>query len=186
MISTLSVDFGTTWVSSGGGPLILMPEGAMPHWEGTDIPSAERSVTASFRYDPSGASATDYDQACDIKDDIGLISVGESWGLVLNASPDDTTWHSWTEAEGCLIRLGYLDEDIDFAEHLEIIRSREGKQEGMVLSVSSEPLYLFDAAFNGNFVLQTQQFIRFSLPAGQYAVYSDIYEEEDMASLRIH
>ena len=66
------------WVTSLGGPLILVPESACPLWGG-----------APPNYlDEEG----DYGRACDVDGYIGLIDVGHTTALVLGDHPARTTF----------------------------------------------------------------------------------------------
>ena len=67
-----------------GGPLIVVPEAAAAHWEGSDTPSAGRVVSATTRWADPNDPATDYDRACDVDPEYAAaLRVGESWGIVL-------------------------------------------------------------------------------------------------------
>jgi hypothetical protein len=62
-----------TWVTSAGGPLILIPESACHLWGG-----APRTYP-----DEEG----DYGRACDVDGYVGLIDVGAAQALVLGDMP---------------------------------------------------------------------------------------------------
>jgi Immunity protein 21 len=66
-----------------GGPLIIVPQAAVPVWEGTDPPTGGRVVDARSRW--SGAAiASDYDRACDIDPESACaLDVGRDWAVVL-------------------------------------------------------------------------------------------------------
>lgn len=67
-----------TWVTSAGGPLILIPESACHHWGG-----APRTYP-----DDEG----DYGRACEVDGYVGLIDVGAAQALVLGDMPARTTF----------------------------------------------------------------------------------------------
>ena len=66
------------WVTSLGGPLILIPQSACHLWNGAppDYPDEEG----------------DYGRACAVDDYIGLIDVGHTQALVLGDYPARTTF----------------------------------------------------------------------------------------------
>ena len=67
------------WVTSLGGPLILIPQSACHLWNGAppDYPDDEEG---------------DYGRACAVDDYIGLIDVGHAQALVLGDYPAQTTF----------------------------------------------------------------------------------------------
>jgi hypothetical protein len=77
-----------------GGPLLIVPEAAIPHWEGTDAPSGGRVVAAESRWSAPDAPATDYDRACDGDPaSATALQVGPAWGVVLGtAAAQSALW----------------------------------------------------------------------------------------------
>ncbi len=80
------------WFVNDGGPLLIAPRGALGPWEGGDPPSAGRTITVEWQYEPTGP-ATDYDRACAIGQPVGVIEIGESWGVVVT-SEGSAAWLS--------------------------------------------------------------------------------------------
>ena len=78
------------WFVNDGGPLLIAPRRALDAWEGGDPPSAGRTITVEWQYEPTGP-ATDYDRACAIGQPVGVIEIGESWGVVVTAE-GSATW----------------------------------------------------------------------------------------------
>ena len=72
------------WFVNDGGPLLTAPRRALAAWEGGEPPSAGRTITVEWQYDPTGP-ATDYDRACAIGQPAGVIEIGGSWGIVVTA-----------------------------------------------------------------------------------------------------
>ena len=72
------------WFVNDGGPLLIAPRRALAAWEGGEPPSAGRTITVEWQYDPTGP-ATDYDRACAIGQPAGVIEIGGSWGIVVTA-----------------------------------------------------------------------------------------------------
>lgn len=102
------------WIESGGGPLLFAPQSALSRWHGNKLPTGR-------------VGPTDYARACAVKDEIGVVIVGESQALVLGDEPDRTSlvaslsssdvticrWR-WADSEASLLaalgtaRLGQL------------------------------------------------------------------------------
>lgn len=89
-----SVD--TVWITSTGGPLILIPESACDQWGGALDDYSDRT----------GA----YGRACAVNDCVGLIDVGPAKALVLGDHPADTTF---VPERGSLLRVIASDDDLD-------------------------------------------------------------------------
>src|SRR5258708_35074880 len=79
------------WMESNGGPLLLVSGEHLPSWEGTESPSDGRQIEAQFRWNGQGAPDTGYDRACDVKQYVGLLTIGVGQGMVLGDEPLSTT-----------------------------------------------------------------------------------------------
>jgi hypothetical protein len=82
------------WVSTTGGPHLVVPEKHAAHWEGVTAPSHGRVVRAKHRWDPTGP-ATDYDRACDVEGYLGVVRVGRGCGVVLADYPTAAAYYPW-------------------------------------------------------------------------------------------
>jgi hypothetical protein len=81
-----------------GGPHLLLPVELVDAWEGVNPPSNGREVKAISLFG-DGRPATDYDVACSVEGDVGLIPVGSGHGLIIGSAPPMTYW---VGAEGAL------------------------------------------------------------------------------------
>ena len=137
------------WVTSLGGPLLLLPESAVTAWTGIEPSQSPRTKGITFRWrgDPNGP-VTDYDRACSVEGYIGLIDVGDAKGVVLGGEPNSTTWVP-IDGGGLLVRWVYADDEGS------LLRSLVGLSEGsferaeLTLPVLAGPLLLFDSASSG-------------------------------------
>jgi Immunity protein 21 len=77
---------GLKWFSWDAHVNVLLPESLAHMWGGSDPPTGDRKVEATFRF-AGGGPATDYDRACDIKEPIAMISVGTGTALVISHAP---------------------------------------------------------------------------------------------------
>ncbi|GAA2342851.1 Imm21 family immunity protein [Dactylosporangium salmoneum] len=93
------------WIDTTGGPLVVVPASALPHWHGTGD-----FFTANSDSDDWG----DYGRACAVAGYAGLISVGDVQALVLADEPAATTYLAgrrafvrwiYARSEADLIRL---------------------------------------------------------------------------------
>ena len=76
------------WLTSDGGPLLLLARAYLRYWGGIDPPTGGRTIEARFRWSGTAATpATDYDRACDVDDELGLLAVGPGHALVLGDEP---------------------------------------------------------------------------------------------------
>ncbi len=124
------------WIASTGGPLVVVPASAQPHWHGTGD-----YFTANSDSDDWG----DYGRACAVAGYAGLIPVGDARALVLADEPAATTYladrrtfvrwiHARSEAD--LIRL--VPQAIESAGW-----------ESVGAWVVMEPVEMFDSALAG-------------------------------------
>jgi len=92
------------WFANDGGPLLVAPRSALGSWEGGDPPSAGRVVAVQWQYDPA-RPATDYDRACAVTPPVGVVEIGNDWGVVLTADGSAT----WLEVN--VLAIALLAED---------------------------------------------------------------------------
>lgn len=180
------------WMQSGGGPLLLVPGEYLPSWEGIDPPSDEQQIEARFRWNGQDMSPTDYDRACDVERWLGLIDIGVGQGLVLGGEPLGTAWQasipspeSDNKAGGILIRWVYANNEADVIDAIEHVSEVTWQDDGMVLCVGREPLYLLDAAYAGR-QLEGDDYLTIHLSAGKYSIATAEYEPDRRTSLLVH
>jgi hypothetical protein len=144
----------STWVTSLGGPLILVPQSACPLWGG-----------GSLQTHPDGKG--DYGRACAVDDYIGLIDVGHTTALVLGDYPARTRF---LPEQGILLReIAGDDEDEVLAALLEALPIITW-QNPLTWEVT-EPLMLFDSVYDYPYVLTAnEEQLRIDLAPGLYLV----------------
>lgn len=151
------------WVTSLGGPLILIPESACHQWGGTprDYPDSEG----------------DYGRACAIGDYTGLIDVGTNKALVLGDMPARTTF---LPEHGILYREIAADDGLDPSETTARLLPNIEWEPGLSWEVA-EPVILFDSAYDYSHVVSAnEEHLRISLTPGRYlvqAAYVEIPQE---------
>lgn len=168
-------EFKFNWVSSDGGPLIVMEQKYLANWEGCDEPSNGRVVEASFRWGLE--VATDYDRACDIEDYLGLIDVGEGKAIVLGGDEMPTTWFPLPKShEGILIRWFYGDSESNVINVAESMLDELWKDENFKFTVEDSDLSLFAATESGNDKRYSR--LKFKLSSGTYSIFTIEYEDK--------
>ena len=161
----------TTWVTSLGGPLILIPESACRHWGGTprDYPDHEG----------------DYGRACAVDDYVGLIDVGPATALVLGDMPARTTFLP----EHCILfREIAADDSVDPSAAIVGLLPEIKWEPGPFWEIT-EPVILFDSAYDYPHVVEAnQECLRVSVTPGRYhvqAAYIEIPEQAYLILVRL-
>ncbi len=144
---------GSPWITSLGGPLILVPESACTHWNGAPRQWPE--------------DEGDYGRACAVDGYIGLIEVGPTHALVLGDDPARTTFRS---ERNLLIRTVAIDDDTDLDEILERIPPTIDWEEQLTWDVPG-PVVLFDSVYSYAQVTEAgEEHLRIELAAGRHTV----------------
>lgn len=161
------------WVTSGGGPFVLMAVDAAREWLGVSGKSCN-SI---------GEGKNDYEIACSIRDYAGLIKAGLHDILVVDDLPNDITWISRTSIEGLIVKWigAYSDEEIlDSLTHLDFSCF---ELLPFSFNVSSPELVLFDSAYR---LSQTgDNRLGVQLEPGVYQVSFLNYDPNDRVSLNL-
>jgi hypothetical protein len=155
-----------TWVTSLGGPLILVPQSACPLWGGAppNYPDEEG----------------DYGRACAVDGYIGLIDVGHAKALVLGDYPARTTF---------LPDYSILLREIAGANDEEVITAALGTLptidwESQLTWHITEPLILFDSAWDYPYAVSAgEEQLRVDLTPGHYTAEAAYVEVPDTAYL---
>jgi hypothetical protein len=154
------------WVTSLGGPLILIPESGCPLWGGAPPPSYPEVKG-------------DYDRACTVDDYIGLIEVGTAHALVLSA-PEPTTF---LPDRGLLVQSIAADDDFDLIEVLDQLLPTIDWQEQLIWSIT-EPVILFDAVYSfAEVITDNEEHLQIDLLPGRYVVEAAYLKIPDTAWL---
>jgi hypothetical protein len=179
-----------TWVTSAGGPLMLLPENLLPYWEGINPPSDGRKIEANFRWDPTGP-ATDYDRACETCEMTGyinLLEVGSDHALVLGDMPMPTAWWPIPSIEGgLLVRWLFADNDNSVMQALKSLSIDAFQPAELAFNVTFPALTLFDSAWGGVEIhLYPSETLTITLKEGLYGVSTLTYTPDSETSLVLH
>jgi hypothetical protein len=162
------MDSSLKWISSEGGPLILLEHRLISSWGGAFAPQDE----------------TDYDRACAIEDYVGLISVGPGYGLVLGDEPMQTSWSTLTEENGgVLVRWQWARNENAVIRTLHQVPEELWTHTDLSFSKTEGPLLLFDAACPGKNIVSS---LTIDLGRGRYSIDFAHYQPDRETSLILH
>ncbi|EWM15240.1 Imm21 family immunity protein [Kutzneria sp. 744] len=157
---------GATWITSLGGPLILIPESACHLWGGAprDYPDHEG----------------DYGRACAVDDYIGLIDVGPTTALVLGDMPARTTF---LPEHGVIFREIAADDSLAPAATVARLLPQIEWEPAINWEIT-EPVILFDSVYDYPHVIDAaEDRLRLCLPPGHYDIQAAYVEIPDEAYL---
>ncbi|MGI5170124.1 Imm21 family immunity protein [Spirillospora sp. CA-253888] len=153
-------------MTSSGGPLIAVPETALPDWGG---------VT-----DDDGPVETwgDYGRACAVEGYIGLVDVGGHQALVLGDEPAPTTYLA---DHGLFARIAAAESEAGFLAAVDrTVRGHVEWEDDQTLTWDvREPVVLFDSTWPGT-DLEPGNHLRIdSIKPGRYRVQAAYIEQPD-------
>lgn len=152
------------WITSGGGPLVLVPEGLVHLWRGIDN--------------------SDYARACGIPDYIGILPIGAGQGLVLGDEPLQTTWLP-DKGNGTLVRWICADSETSIVAHALQVPDNLFAASGCEFRSQEKCLRLFDSAVAGG-SLSPEQFLAVDLEPGRYKVFTALYRPDVSTAILLH
>ena len=166
------------WISTTGGPLILLPKSLLSSWKGApdnDDGLEDEPITVSEQ--------NDYQRACGVRGDVGVIPVGDGEALVLPEEVLETAWQPLPNG-GVLARWVFGDSDDLVEQHLRSLPSSMSWRAGPTFTLSSPELLLFDSAFSGERILTPT--LSVSLRAGTYRIGTTTFSPDPRTELILH
>lgn len=164
-----------SWVSSLGGPLIVVPQSVLPLWTG-----GGDSAHGSMK------DWGDYGRACAVDGYLGLIPIGQRQGLVLGDEPADTMY---LPAERTFLRWVAACEEKDLVDAARRALSAgvEWDADEDVSWVVDGPVVLFDSVWAGT-ELESGNHLLIDLEPGTYRVRAARRSDDDhtMILVRLH
>lgn len=165
------------WISSEGGPLVLLPKRVLTAWNGCSSQSNSPTHSAGVK--------SDYDRACEINGYTGIIAVQMEEVLVLG-EPMQTTWISVDGKEnGMIVQWLYADNEISAFHHAQTVPYNLFRSTGLIFHVPDPELYLFDSAIPGNSLMECDA-LHIELKPGDYHVETASYKPDERTFLVIH
>lgn len=175
---TLSISSDTSWIKSGGGPLICVELEIANSWLGV--------TGTSHSQGPNSECLSDYERACNVRDYIGKVSLSNHDALILGDMPLETlVWHRPDELPR-VVRVIYGDPGVDIVKVLELGRELDFNDpiELLETNVKSESMVIFDSAYPGIDVSKSR--LSFKLPKGKYIVLTKQFLPDDRTSVLVH
>src|SRR6185312_11317097 len=157
------------WIESGGGPLLFAPRRSLSNWHGNSA---------------AHGSISDYARACDIKDEIAALLIGDAQALVLGDEPDRTALIEIHPGTVLLVRWRWADSEaalmaaLDSAELGTLSFSSLGTFEA-----TPGPYHLFDSVYEGAAVPHALQS---SLKGGRCSYESMEFRPHDKICALLH
>lgn len=133
------------WANTEGGPFLCVPEELAKAW--------------------LGATGGDYDRACAVKSDAGLITVGDGTGIVLGY-PNSTTWIETGRGNGLITQAIMSNSDEQVLELALETAAQAGWKPIGTLDVGSGKLRIQDACSTG--ASPEHGKVTFNVPRGTY------------------
>lgn len=141
------------WIESGGGPLVLASASLVEHWRGTNASSVSPSLT-------------DYQRACLIDDEVGVVPLRDAEILVLGDEPDRTTL-LLEGADLYIVRWRWADTEEQLMSAYDSQRARLSFEKSGVFRTIAGEHCLFDSACAGPGLIES---LRTSLASIEYEV----------------
>lgn len=165
------------WMSTEGGPHLVLPEKYASAWEGWASPSGGRVVEAIFRCNPDGP-ATDYDRACSVSGWLGVIPVGQGQALVLSGDDTQATYYRTRRGQHFLLRWLYAPSETELLDYFQDVWSGLPIEAESVFCHPGGKVLLMDSAdVPGRWLVQPSEFI---LPRGRYRVLTSHSESKEI------
>jgi len=181
------------WITSAGGPLVLLDEELATYWTGAgdDDSSSlcDGETDTNGRKENASKAPTDYERACSVTDYVGLLAVGPGQCVILGEEPMPTAW--WPELDsgaGIIIRWRWAqDEQSALAAVRNSLRGN-WSEGGPLFRVLSGSLVLFDSACPGVDIDCTRSgcLLTIALGKGHYEIRTLFCEPDDQTAMILH
>jgi hypothetical protein len=176
------------WVSTGGGPLIVISVEVAQHWGGDGglgLPNGGLSmVWETVRWD------TDYGRACGVDDYLGVLECGPGECLVLGDEPMATAFLP-TEDGWLIVRWVHAECEEDVLKAIQSVPEGAWETTPHRFQVGDGGLLLFDSAYPGDDLPSTRiggviSWMRVPVPSGTYEIDTADYEPDDHTRSILH
>ena len=176
------------WVSTGGGPLIVIPVEIAAYWRGCEGIGAAEGDLFSIR--ETMRKSTDYGRACGVDDYLGVLPVGPGECLVLGDEPLQTAFLPITDG-WLIVRWVHAECEEDVVRAVQSIPEDVWAATPHRLQVDSGGLLLSDSAFPGDDLPSTSvegpfPWLRVPVPEGTYEIDTADYEPDEHTRLILH
>jgi hypothetical protein len=168
-------------------PLIVLPVEIAHHWKGIDPPPDAQPREGWKWGEPDGPDC-DYDRACGIAGDLGILEVGPGQALILGDMPMITAFLPGPDG-GLLVRMGYAESVAAARRAVARVPEDLWQPTEYELCVGAGPLLLFDAGNAGDdppegCYAEVDEHIevwcmKVSLPVGRYGIERADYKSDE-------
>jgi hypothetical protein len=168
----------TKWIESTGGPLILLEKRLLHFWCGTDGTHQDGRCVA--------ATTTDYDRACAVSSQLGLVALASSKAMVFGDMPRATALWCSSLTEIYIVRVVYIDPKRDLRDFATLFHRNSfvGLPLEFGFEISSGAMVLFDSAFPGSEQLGDQ--LDLELLPGRYEFRTSQLSPDERTAFIIH
>ncbi len=152
------------WISSEGGPLILIGKNSLLNWK--------------------GAEGGDYERACSVDDYAGIITVAGSHALILGDEPCQTAVYEAESLGLLIVRWQWAESEASVQSVVERLSIEDFKdpEEEIDYKVDDNSLLLFDSVLSG----KDAEGLSVTLAGSNYLVSTICYTPNDETSLILH
>jgi hypothetical protein len=156
------------WISTTGGPLILMSKTSLPKWNGIGSDGFE--------------AWSDYDRACAVDDYLGIINVGDDEALVLGDMPSHTASVVVDSGTILFIRWIWADDENQVVNAINkfSIGQQEWAKTDLEIRFPLSDIDLFDSSYPGESVEET---LEMTIEYGNYTARTLSYEPNPSINL---
>lgn len=150
------------WLSSEGGPLVVLPRTKLAGWGGVGL---------------------DYDNACDVPGYAGVVYSGGAQALILGDEPLDTAVFA-KDGRTFLVRWGHAPDEPTLVGALDTAPERLGEpEERATLRFADGDLVVLDASESGE---DAESTLSVTVEPGTYEVRTFVDEPSDELRLVLH
>jgi hypothetical protein len=156
------------WISTTGGPLILMAKTSLAAWEGTGMEKFE--------------TWSDYDRACEVEDYLDVINVGDEKALVLGDLPSHTASVVVDSSTVLFIRWIWANDENQVVDAINefSIEQQDWANTDLEIRFSMGDIVLFDSSYTDESVEET---LEMTIEPGAYTPRTLSYEPSPAINL---
>ncbi len=152
------------WISSEGGPLILISKKYLSDWH--------------------GIVSSDYSMACDIDNYAGTIKTSNTQALVLGDDPCQSAIYISKGLGAVIVRWQWAESENSVQKYIDYLTAEDFQDpvEEIEYRVDDSALLLFDSVMPGSSV----EGLTLNLPIATYVITTICYVPDDETSLILH
>jgi hypothetical protein len=178
------------WVSTGGGPLIMIPVEIAHYWRGCSSSNSWPDTADPLKIWEAMRWYTDYGRACGVVDYLGVLAVGPGHCLVLGDEPMQTAFLP-SELDWLVVRWVHAECEDDVVRAIQSISENVWKVTPHRIHVGSAGLLVSNSAFPGDDLPSeaergTVPWLKLAIPSGTYEIDFADFEPDQRTRLILH